>query len=160
MFGDAEVLTAQNSQNPRLPLLTQDATREGTDLLINDVISMEVSVLISGLPSEAGSPQQPAFVNLFDGRLYAPPPFGIYPTGQPHPRNPGYYDPVPVANRTRPAVFDTWSQERNDVYDYSLWATVGNASSVPIVLNTVNRLVAIKITIRVWDQKTQQARAG
>lgn len=157
-FGDAEGDEA--NQNPSLPLLTQDATREGTDLLLNDVISFDVSVLVTMLPDDPTRPdlpRQPAFIDLFDARLYKPP---IYPAGQTHPRNPSFYDsqvPVP-ANRTPPAVFDTWSSQRDDVYNYTQWATVGSTTSAPLVLNTDNRLVALKITLRVWDQKTQQAR--
>jgi hypothetical protein len=126
--------------------------------LLNDVISMDVAILVTALPNRIGNPQppaQPAFMDLFDPRLYAPP---IYAAGQPHPRNPGYFDPTVPANRLRPAVFDTWSSLRNDLFDYSQWAGVGGATSVPMVFNTDNRLVAIKITIRVWDQKSQQAR--
>lgn len=152
IFGDLE----GPRQNPRLPLLRQDTLRQGTDLLLNDVISMEVGVLVSDLPSRADVPQngqfngaQPSFVHLFDDRL------------DPLRRgNPMYYLPTGAA-RFRPAVYDTWSSQRNEIYDYSGWAATGQAvtaASVPLMTNTTNRLLALKITLRVWDQKTQQAR--
>jgi hypothetical protein len=152
------------------PMLRQDFTREGTDLLLNDVISMDVAILVSNLPNRTTNPpaplqpylRQPAFIDLFDPRLYRlpndnPDP-GIYPPGQANPRNPLFYDSKAPNTNNRPAVFDTWSSEVNETYDYSSWASVGNVTSAPMVFGTNNRLLAIKITIRVWDQRSQQAR--
>ncbi len=54
-------------------------------------------------------------------------------------------------------VFDTWSSQSDGTYDYSnSMSTTLQASgvTVPLQLN----ILALKITIRVWDEKTLQAR--
>jgi len=75
-----------------------------------------------------------------------------------------------------PRVFDTWSQAKDDAFDYGAWATPGQATSVPLYSNEFNRknpltaanpqgtptmrirIVAIQITMRVWDANTKQTR--
>lgn len=47
-------------------------------------------------------------------------------------------------------VFDTWSSQQS----YNTWATAGNQYSAPLQLN----IQALKITVRIWDAKTQQSR--
>jgi type II secretory pathway pseudopilin PulG len=139
------------------PLLTQAATQlvgggvysplQGADLLLNDVISMDISVLLPG---------QIDFISLFDpvldegpNRLNARANSKFY-----RPRN------APTTNLASPAVFDTWSWQKNDLYDYSSWdpdagpAATISAVSVPLKI----RIIAIKIVLRVWDLKTQQTR--
>jgi hypothetical protein len=66
-------------------------------------------------------------------------------------------------------MFDTWSDERDEVYDYSTWSEVGTDRSVPLLRRRPRaapsqafyqyvRIQGVKITLRVWDVKTQQAR--
>ena len=68
---------------------------------------------------------------------------------------------------TGPYVFDTWSQERDNWQDYvgpgptPLWAQRNQATSVPLYQNangTKIRLLALQITIRIWDGNTKQTR--
>jgi type II secretory pathway pseudopilin PulG len=62
---------------------------------------------------------------------------------------------VPPVPATTPidvpgGLFDTWSRVKDDQYDYSSATT--KPVPAPLVIN------ALKITIRVWDQKTEQSR--
>jgi type II secretory pathway pseudopilin PulG len=115
---------------------------QGADMLLTDVISFEVKPLVA----DAGD-----FVDLNDARLdslrYNPtffiplPPRTIAIT----PKNP---------NPNGPAVFDTWSNQNDTTYDYTSSATTGSTVSIPLPV----KIIALKITIRLWDAKTQQAR--
>jgi hypothetical protein len=52
-------------------------------------------------------------------------------------------------------VFDTWSQTKDGTYDYSGWnGTTATSTTVPLQA----QILAIKVTIRIWDFKTEQAR--
>jgi type II secretory pathway pseudopilin PulG len=154
IYGDLE----PPKLSPRMPLLTQAATvlagntlyspLQGADLLLNDVISMDVSVLIPGNID---------FVSLFDQSLDT------------FRGNAQYYQPFgtpPNTNAGNPAVFDTWSWQKNDLYDYSNWdpRVPGDLNPVtPAAITSTTaplkvRILAIKITLRVWDLKTQQTR--
>src|SRR5207249_4237376 len=57
-----------------------------------------------------------------------------------------------------PAVFDTWSQAQDWLYDYSNWNPNPNAKPAATWLPLQLRIQAIQITIRVWDLKSQLAR--
>jgi type II secretory pathway pseudopilin PulG len=48
------------------------------------------------------------------------------------------------------SVFDTWSTQGQ----YASWNTPNTATSLPLAI----RVLAVKITLRVWDARTQQAR--
>jgi len=56
------------------------------------------------------------------------------------------------------SVFDTWSSQADDVYDYTLW-DVGSAlpTSGTLVPNE-GVITGLQISIRVWDAKTTQTR--
>lgn len=149
VLGDPEPTTAPPLIPPAFaglaPLLGQNPSRvpeddpdTGKDLLLSDVISMDVSVLPAGFTQ---------FVTLFDPALYTNPEVG---------NNPVFFHPNPAfgIRRFRPAVFDTWSSVQDAEYNYSNWRTATDATRVPMPI----RLLAIKITLRVWDSKTQQAR--
>jgi hypothetical protein len=70
------------------------------------------------------------------------------------------YSDIPIGNNTvfqkaGIGVFDTWSNQSDSTYDYSSsMSGTSSAVAVPLQLN----IVALKITIRIWDAKTQQAR--
>jgi hypothetical protein len=53
-----------------------------------------------------------------------------------------------------PMVFDTWSSVKDSLADYSGWATPNQPTSLPIQAS----IKAIKITIRIWDLKSQTSR--
>jgi type II secretory pathway pseudopilin PulG len=56
-------------------------------------------------------------------------------------------------------VFDTWSNRADNVYDYTLWDT-GSFSDAkdPHLVPNKSVLTGLQISIRVWDEKTKQAR--
>ena len=67
---------------------------------------------------------------------------------------------IPTGNNTLLAsagigVFDTWSNRKDNLFDYSNSATGGTTNSAPITSSSIQ---ALKITIRIWDAKTLQAR--
>jgi type II secretory pathway pseudopilin PulG len=79
-------------------------------------------------------------------------------------RSPPDFDDIPPGNN--PAlrtwgVFDTWSSVRDNEYDYSRWDDVDPTSSRDVQVKRIPLRIsipAIKITLRVWDRKTNRAR--
>jgi hypothetical protein len=122
------------------PILTGTGV-QNSDAVLNDVISLDVRVLI---PSTVASPQ-PDFLDLT--ALQALPLPNLV-------NNPQF----PPAGSSYPRVFDTWAQNivggGDGTYDYSGWATPGSNASAPCQTS----ILAIKVTIRVWDFKTEQTR--
>jgi hypothetical protein len=53
-------------------------------------------------------------------------------------------------------VFDTWTSAKNLEYDYSNWNdTAGtDVRAIPVKL----RILALRITLRIWDVRTQTTR--
>jgi prepilin-type N-terminal cleavage/methylation domain-containing protein len=119
-------------------------TKKGADLVLNDVLSFDVRFLVLVPPSSGTGSWVPASdfmdlntLNTTYGGYKAQPNFPASGTG---------------------AVFDTWSSVLDDTYDYSGWA-----STIPFrQLGTTNaqdiQIKAIKVSIRIWDFKTQRAR--
>src|SRR5262249_23675518 len=119
----------------------------GSDVLITDVISFNVRVLFSGYPD---------FIDLQDlSNLKDANNNSIFINVN---RNSQFTLPQ--------AVYDTWSQATDTLYDYSAWSdptqTAKVAPSQPSVLTAngyvPSRILALQISIRVWDLKSQQAR--
>src|SRR5205823_1665707 len=97
-----------------------------------------------------------------------------YPNGAPPYDFVSLYDPaITQFNMNNPAfntastttktpfVFDTWSQLKDEVWDYSSWATQGANTTIPLFRNSSGQLIrilAIQITIRIWDNNTRQSR--
>jgi prepilin-type N-terminal cleavage/methylation domain-containing protein len=112
----------------------QDASLRGADLLLTDVLSFDVRVLLPG-----GADGD--FIDLFFPGIVSGNPLFTTPTG--------------------PRVFDTWSSVKDDLYDFSAWND-GDPESPPAVqvkrIPLRVRILAVQISIRVWDVKTQQAR--
>src|SRR5439155_17659550 len=54
-----------------------------------------------------------------------------------------------------PYYFDTWSRRKDDKYDY---ATTTGLTGAPVPTGTAMRIVALQITIRIFDQRSQLAR--
>jgi prepilin-type N-terminal cleavage/methylation domain-containing protein len=102
----------------------------GDDLLLTDVVSFEVKVLHSLHQNE--------FVSLFDASV---------PNG--------YNSAI---NPLNVRVFDTWTQTVNSTYDYSGWnsatSSMPSNTAIPMKIN----ILALQITVRVWDAKSQQTR--
>jgi len=73
-----------------------------------------------------------------------------------------------------PRVFDTWSQAKDDVLDYStptagdpvtpLWRSVSppQNTTIPLYQSSTTgdkiRIIAVQISIRIWDVNTKQTR--
>jgi len=111
----------------QVPIFWQDNTSyNGSDVLLSDVISFEISVLTADNPAH--------FSDLFHQTNF---------TGS----NSAF-------TTSGPMVFDTWSSQNDGTYNYSGWASSGTYTSAPMQLH----IQAVKIIIRVWDNKTRQAR--
>lgn len=131
----------------------------GDDLLLTDVLSFEVQVLTPQESALQADYTQAAnrFVNLFDRSLDG------YRS-----QLPGFYYPSWLtaqvqglpSNDLGPAMFDTWSKSSLAITGGGAvtfgQSNVLSAGTVPVPLRI--RVQAIQITIRVWDDKTKQAR--
>src|SRR5262249_59558613 len=112
------------------------APQAGDDLLLTDVLSFDIKVLQQGgtynSPSD-GSPV-PFFVDLPAPALSHNPTFR-------------------AANLS---VFDTWS--RQGPYGDATTGWDGTDAASPYRLPLKMRILAVQVTVRVWDAKTQRAR--
>jgi hypothetical protein len=134
-----------------------DSSQAGNDVLLTDVLSCNMSVLLSNsayslfTASNAPpatvpgtTPLPPQFVNL-DNDVLTP------------------YMTAPSS--AFPRLFDTWSNRKDAFYDYSNW-TAGIPMCTyhhPMVANhplngTRIQIRAIKIELRIWDSRTKQTR--
>lgn len=112
------------------PIFT--AGNVSSDVMLTDVISMDVRVLVAG---------QTEFYDLatLPGATF----------------NNSAFNTVTInGTATAVKVFDTWSSASDGIADYSGWATAGTATSAPLQV----QILAIKVTFRIWDFKTEQAR--
>jgi type II secretory pathway pseudopilin PulG len=103
-------------------------SQAGDDVLMTDVLSFDVKVLQQGYGPYS------SFVDLPPSTQSSNLAFAN--------ASPAYPNGV--------SVFDTWSKYGN----YSNWNTAGTATSLPLKI----RILALQITLRVWDQRTQQTR--
>lgn len=101
---------------------------QGADMLLTDVISFEVKPLVA---QAGGFTDLASLVSYGQNSVF-----------------------LTATNTGAPAVFDTWSNQSDGVFDYSSSSTAGSPLSIPMPVN----ILALKITIRLWDAKTQQAR--
>jgi type II secretory pathway pseudopilin PulG len=146
-------------------------TFAGADIQLNDVISFDVRVLPL-LPSGTAASSPDPFVTLFQAPFTT-----LFANG-----NPAFYNTT--TNLTGPAVFDTWSSVNDTLSNYSQWnvpvttATtptacipmwnsgpltytypVGNALGQSVTVTGSGPIImAIQISIRIWDFKTNQSR--
>jgi type II secretory pathway pseudopilin PulG len=115
----------------------------GSDIQLTDVVSFDVRVMT---PETASNPffNADPFVSLFDPAL------SIYPTG-----NPMFGSAM---------VFDTWSSVVDGLSDYSQalqpqWLVPSSNISIPMWDGFSGPIIlGIKVTIRIWDSKTNQTR--
>jgi hypothetical protein len=123
------------------------------DLLLANVISFDVRLLTAQPPTgSTGGPYPTANWDAFEDL------FQLTSSS----RVPNSYAVNNTAFSTSgPLVFDTWSSNRDDTYDYTSWATPGTTASIPILNNTQGvpiTIRAVQVTLRIWDEKTQLTR--
>jgi hypothetical protein len=100
-----------------------------SDLLLSDVVSFQVRIL---QPGGADFVDIPAGNNLFGSTAFNP---------------------------NGPRFFDTWTKANDESYDYfgnpnNNWTSTLTSKSLP----QTYRVMAVQITLRVWDVKTEQTR--
>jgi prepilin-type N-terminal cleavage/methylation domain-containing protein len=148
------------------PIYPNTSAKFSEDLVLTDVISFDVRVLIPGatdfmdLFTTTGTPTTPA-TYLASYATYQS-------AGKYFPQNPSYLF-VPAAGTatlaglttpTGPLVFDTWSSINGTYYNYSVWnetmsgSGTGSYAYAPLQVP----ILAIKISIRIWDSKSETAR--
>jgi type II secretory pathway pseudopilin PulG len=117
-----------------------------SDLLLTDVLSFDVRVLAGSVNTMGVITRDTDFKDL-SGLQNFNPVTASGPTGN----NPAF------PNGGTPFVFDTWTNQGA----YSSWKTPGARTSIPMFQDVSgNKLVilAIQITLRVWDFKTKKTR--
>ena len=146
--------------NPVYPTLgDENGNLAGNDVLLTDVLSCNFSVLI-----DSSSPKNA--YNFFTPST-APPATVPGTTAQ-------SVDFVEISSDlltpfmaapslTFPRIFDTWSNRKDEVFDYSNSNIPMFRYNHPTVPNhplngTLIQIRAIKITLRIWDSRTKQTR--
>jgi hypothetical protein len=121
-----------------------DPLKAGSDILLTDVLSFQVMVLPGGANTTTNGTIPNKFVDLYDT------------TSLPASQNTNFQ------GAASPRVFDTWSNKPDPTYTgYSSswtaasgWNTVASATTLPLNTN----ILALQITLRIWDVKTQTTR--
>lgn len=130
----------------------------GNDVLLTNVLSFEVRVLLDQRQWYAYYTAVGAPAPLHD----------FVPLSHPAVQSFSRSNPAFSVNNG-PRVFDTWSQARDDYQDYltpvnpnvPLWQEQNRATTVPLYQNAAGdkvRIVAVQISIRIWDVNTKQTR--
>ncbi|HEY7425915.1 MAG TPA: prepilin-type N-terminal cleavage/methylation domain-containing protein [Gemmataceae bacterium] len=127
------------------------------DLLLANVISFDVRLLTALPPTgSTGGPYAGANWDAFEDL------FQLTSSSRSSGGVPSSYGVNnPTFSASGPLVFDTWSSNRDDTYDYTSWATPGTPASIPILNNAQGvpiTIRAVQVTLRVWDEKTQLTR--
>ncbi len=114
--------------------------RAGEDLLMTNVVSFDVKAIYQGFPQtlNGGANDSPYFGDL-PPTLYA----GYNPP-QNSPYTNSVYSNASASNGY--VVFDTWCKTGN----YANWSTPNTPNSLPLKV----RVLALQITLRVWDDRT------
>jgi hypothetical protein len=134
----------------------QDPASWESDLLLTDVLAFDVRLETPETLTRAGTTSFDPFIDLFDSQA------ALLNPAQSLANAGGLLDsPNPQFKGNSPRVFDTWTNFEENVndatrIDYRGWNTATNttASRIPLRL----RILALQISIRAWDTKTQQAR--
>ncbi len=108
----------------------------GEDLVLQDVLSFDVKLLLPAGTGVAPLPLLPVGTVRPDGSV-------VKSTDSPANRT------VPTTDFYGVPYFDTWSQRRDDLYNYDILATAPPFQA---------SVLAVQITIRIWDPKTQITR--
>jgi type II secretory pathway pseudopilin PulG len=127
------------------PITDTNGNVTGEDLLLTDVLSFEVTALQSYDPS--------GFYDL---------PSSTTPVLQPPQPASAYYPSYPSLSASAPlgpSYFDTWSSRVDDVYNYANTSTaIASPNMTMTNPNSTYGILALKITIRIWDERSQVAR--
>lgn len=153
---------------PRIAEQVQDPAVWESDLLLTDVLSFDVRLETPETLTRAGTSAFDPFVDLFDSQAYLP---ALLAGGAPSPL--AILQSVnPQFQGANPRVFDSWTnfeENINDLtrIDYTRWNSATPVATVPPVVQTMQmwthvplrlRILALQISIRAWDVKTQQTR--
>src|SRR5439155_20013643 len=71
---------------------------------------------------------------------------------------PGQATSTEFGDLPSPYYFDTWSRRKDDKNDYATTSATDTANGAPVPTGTAMRIVALQITIRIFDQRSQLAR--
>jgi prepilin-type N-terminal cleavage/methylation domain-containing protein len=117
------------------------AALAGSDIQLTDVVSFEVRVMTS-MSAYVYHNSDP-FVTLFD------PSVTYY----------YFWQANPIFDQNA-MVFDTWSGVVDGLSNYSQWNSYGLSTSMPLYDGYAGGpiILALRITIRIWDAKTNQTR--
>jgi prepilin-type N-terminal cleavage/methylation domain-containing protein len=127
------------------PIVDATGALTGEDLLLTDVLSFEITALRSDDTSD--------FYDL--PNFYTPTFQPTAPYPQPNWPPPANYYMSPNSP-WGPGYFDTWSNRRDDIYNYMNTSnTVATGTPIP---TTAYHILALKITIRIYDERAQVAR--
>jgi hypothetical protein len=145
------------------PLLADYTDKRVDDVIATDVLSFDIQILLAG-NTEFVHLDHPS-VRLYSGWLNDP-----NPAQQSRFCNRAY----PWRSDAGPYVFDTWSAERVGRYAYGgtnaaapAWSQPGTFATIPLFRRRNNagqyigppiRILAIKVTLRIWDPKTTLTR--
>jgi type II secretory pathway pseudopilin PulG len=150
-----------NPQRPNDPAI-------GDDIILTDLISFDIKVIQQGYTVQTTNPPPPGTAETVGSQVFMDlPPFNsascLNPVFNQNAYPMGYPTPMPAL--TVPAgtlgwsVFDTWTGPQT----YANWdgsktgAGVTNTDLAQIIPLRI-RILGLQITLRVWDEKTQQAR--
>jgi hypothetical protein len=133
-----------------------DTNNNPLDIVIDGVLSFDVRVLLWDYTKNAPASD---FVDLTDSSVTS---YSAYTNnmGVQLSNNPQY---VMTTGGAGPWVFDTWSQQQLGSYDYSgtSWSNPGTYAAIPTFKNPTGqtiRILAIQITLRLYDFKTETTR--
>jgi hypothetical protein len=132
-----------------LRMADQNAALAESDLLLTDVLSFDVRLDTPETLTRAAASQLDPFVDLFDSQALLT---NVAPLAVLQSANPNF-------TGANARVFDTWTSYGENInnatrINYTNWNTAGTTTSLPIR----PRILALQISIRAWDTKTQQAR--
>jgi type II secretory pathway pseudopilin PulG len=133
--------TIFRSTYPTLAQSTNDPTVAGADVVLTDVVSFCVRIMTAdSLANYVQSPQNhpDPFVDLYDTSVLSQ-----------------------LRNPAMQGVFDTWSSKKDDTYDYTAWDPdnpVNLNQVLPVSIPLKVRILALQISLRIWDPKAQNTR--
>jgi hypothetical protein len=150
----AGLFPAAATNNFYAKLVDASGNPTASDVALTDVISFQVQLLIPAQAIVANQVAVTAQTDFMDLSSVYSLFFSGYPATATPGNNPNF--PPSPAGTSFPIVFDTWAANNDTTYDYTGWATPGTTLSNPTPLQTP--ILALKVTFRVWDFKTETAR--
>ncbi len=165
----AGTLQLPNQQSPFAPVATTDSSYGGVPVATDGTYPIWVTsttnaydqVYASGSPStpfsKQGSDVVVADVLSFDVRFLRPGDADFVDLSGVAMNNTTFSGGLTINGHagTAVGVFDTWCGINDGTYDYTGWnSTTPSTTTVPLKA----QILAIKVSIRIWDFKTEQAR--